>query len=380
MAHPRFLLPAIVAIFAAALTFGAGSTAHAQVVAGLKTDYGPTVDAPLREALNEGILDAFDQNSLYSYIRADRVRSQLNPVVRDCFTADCLIRAGAATGAQAGLRLIVREEGQIYDWSLEIFELQEGTALVEDRGVCELCGRAEVVNQVRTAIIANLATLDVSDRGAPPRAEALDTGASQAATPGQKRLRISVVPADTRILLNNEEVGQGEVTLEVKPGQQELRFASETHRDLRETIIVSESSPELIMLRVHLSGAPAPQRMVVTRGDGFVDHIEDKRLAYGWAGVGAGALFTVAGILLISQDGDPTCEEGTAYSRCPTLYNTAPMGVTFTVLGTTAMAAGAVLLTWPLLAGEAEEADPVSLNVGPALGRGFAGLRLGGRF
>src|SRR5690554_5401965 len=126
MAHSRTLLLAIAA--ASLLTFGVGADAQAQVVAGLQTDYGPSVDGPLREAIDAGIVDAFNQNSRYSYIPAHRVRSQLNPVVRDCFTADCLTRAGQATGAQAGLRLKVREEGQVFDWSLDIVELAEGTA------------------------------------------------------------------------------------------------------------------------------------------------------------------------------------------------------------------------------------------------------------
>ncbi|RAL23090.1 hypothetical protein DL240_09395 [Lujinxingia litoralis] len=375
------LKPLVFAIASAAtLTLGLAHQAQAQVVAGLQTSYGASVNAPLREDLDQGISEAFQQNSRFSYIPVSRVRSQLNPVVRDCFTADCLIRAGESTGAQAGLRLTLSEEGQIYTWSLDIFELAEGTALVEDRGVCELCGRAEVVQQVRTAIVANLATLNLQERGAPPRAEALDTSSEAPAAPGHKRLRVSVVPADATVFLNGENVGQGELTLDVEPGQQELRFASESHRDLRETIIVSESSPDLIMVRVHLSGAPAPQRVVVSRGNGLVDHIEERRLAYGWAAVGTGAMLTVAGILLTAQQGKATCDDGTAYSRCPTLYNTAPMGLTFTILGATTLAGGAVLLTWPWLAGEARQAEPVGVSLSPALGKGYTGLHLDGRF
>src|SRR5690554_7555898 len=79
MAHSRTLLLAIAA--ASLLTFGVGADAQAQVVAGLQTDYGPSVDGPLREAIDAGIVDAFDQNSRFSYIPANRVRSQLNPVV-----------------------------------------------------------------------------------------------------------------------------------------------------------------------------------------------------------------------------------------------------------------------------------------------------------
>ncbi|MBA2664853.1 MAG: PEGA domain-containing protein [Bradymonadaceae bacterium] len=361
----------------------------AETVAGLQLEIAGGVDARVRADIEEATAQTFAARTGWSFIDADKARARLNPIVRDCFTSDCLKKAGASLDARTGFTMQFAGESQIYDWTLTLYDLRSGNVLNSIKGACELCGRAEVAKSYSRSLNNLLSATAIPERvvvDAEPRAE------KPVEKPVEKpiddregttvRLRVSVVPAEAAIYLDENLIGKGDVTIPVDQGRHELRFVLEGHRGLTEAVIVGESSPELILLRVHLSqSAPAP-RSVVSRGDGPIDRMGSSRAVWGWIAALSGASLLATGIVLARYDGDSACVDG-SFSRCPEVYDTAGAAITTSVLGGVLMSTGIGLLSWEWLAGSSSAPDNAagaSVKLAPAAGRGQAGVSLFGRF
>jgi hypothetical protein len=369
--------------------------AVAQTVAGLEFDIAGDVDARLRAEIEEATREAFRAHPQYTYVPADVARGKLNSVVRGCFTSDCLVEAGRILDARLGLGVRLGGESQIYDWQLELFDLATGETLGFKPGTCELCGRAEVVRNYTTAMRALLDETTV-----PTLAPVQPEPAPQAETPqearpaevaelvdevprggrvvegtaGATRLRISVVPAEAEVYLNDELVGTGDLTLWISPGRHDVRFVRQGYRGLRETLVIGEVSPQTIMLRTHLSQTAGPaQGGVPLREPGLVDQLDEHRNVVGWSAIGAGAVFLAGGIFLNAIHGSSACSEG-SFSQCPEIYNTAGAGVLMTLTGTALLTSGAGLLLWDIIAGPS-----MSASSGTSSGRGVGARAAGGR-
>ncbi|MFU8802947.1 MAG: PEGA domain-containing protein [Bradymonadaceae bacterium] len=358
------------------------TTAVAETVAGLEMDIGSGVDAQLRSEIEAATTTAFKGLSSYSYIEADAARSRMNSVVRGCFTSDCLKEAGASLEARLGLSVKITGEAQIYDWKLELYDLATGASLNTETGTCELCGRAEVVRNYRGSVTTLMSEAKVP--ALPSGALAQDEGVADTTQPSQPfagegvRLRVSVVPAETDVYLNDELVGQGDVTMAVGQGRHEVRFVKEGYRGLKETVVVGDTSPELILLRTHLSQSAAPASGgLPLREAGWIDHLGEHRGVVGWSSVGTGAALLITGSYLNAIHGSHACSTG-SFSQCPEVYNTAAPGVIMTITGATLLTGGVVLLIWDHLAGN--EAKVRSASVSPAAVPGGSGLILQGRF
>ncbi len=351
--------------------------AYAQTVAGLQFEYSEEVSEALQNQLTESLQQYFDESTRYAWVPTERARENLDPVVRDCFTEDCLRRAGRTLASDVGLRVKFEVESQIYEWTVDFFSLYTGENLATERGTCELCGRSEVLEQFGASIRGPLAVLDLDEQRSPP----LDTGLDPEAE-GKIEVRITVIPQDTRIFLDDTPVGEGTVEIPLDPGTYELRFSHDTHHGLRETIIVSESSPPLLFLRVHLSrgaGAPAP---AAPRSGGMVDRLEPNRKILGWTAIGVGVMVTATSFFVSSLHGQPNCSGGT-FAQCPEVYNTAALGTSLTILGSASLATGGLLLAWHWLAGSSSSTGPADLSaltVSPSVTDEFTGLSLRRRF
>ena len=112
----------------------APGSAFAAKLAGLQVDIGSGVDALVRGDIDDAIGETLADVKTWEWVSPSRARGALDPVVRDCFTVDCLTKAGASLDAEAGLRVRFSGESQIYDWTLEVFDLRDGALLESTQG------------------------------------------------------------------------------------------------------------------------------------------------------------------------------------------------------------------------------------------------------
>lgn len=364
----------LIVIAIAATTLLGLATASAHTVAGLQVEFADHLDERLQDEIEEELARFFNDSYRYDWIAPAEVARLLGGAP-DCFDTECLAEYGLSLEARVGLRIIVDEEAQFYDLELHFYDLDDGKALATEEASCELCGRAEVINQFRTSLQTTLALLNIDDR------PTLPIGSVVELDEGITELRISVIPSDTRIFLDEEPVGVGEASIPLDEGTYEVRFSHDTHHGLRETLIVSEDSAPLFIMRVHLRhGSEGMQRTVVTRGDGLVDQIEDHRVTIGATALGVGAGLTIASFILAGLHGQPACSADVPVHRCPDVYRTSGLAMTTTIIGTLSIAGGAALIAWPWLAGSTREPTEAGVDVAPTVGSGFGGLSIQGRF
>ena len=310
----------------------------------------------------------------------------MNPIVRDCFTADCLKKAGKSTGAAAGIRVKFSGEAQIYDWSIEIYDLGTGSKLAARKGACELCGRSEVARTYRSTLSGVLNEATPRSRPAVTKTEPTKTvtpdAPRQVETPATSarikivQVAIDVEPPSAVIIFGESEVGRGKTTLELSPGEHQLTFKADGYRTIKELVVIDDSPTNANMkLRVHLPKKDAPPEAVHFASDGPIDRMGSDRLVYGIVGVSSGLVFLGMGAWLAAIDGDLACNDSDA-ADCPEVYSTGGAAFVSTLTGATLLTAGGVLLAWEALAGESTD----TVKVAPAVNGDAAGLMVFGRF
>lgn len=375
-------------VTAVAFVFLGVGEASAEDMAGLKFDTG-SIDSELEGQLQSAMKSAFDSVDRWSLIDFSSARGKMAPLTRDCFTQDCLTKAGEALGASAGMSVELSGEAEIYEWTITVWNLRSGKKLTSEEGNCELCGRAEVQRNFESSIKSVLAATALPERRrARQPEEPPNTGdsdkADDAAGDGVA-LQISVVPSDAEIHINDQRAGKGEVNRTVGPGSHEVRFRKEGYRGLNETVVIDENSDAPVVLRVHLSKTD-PEAVRVPVGQGPIDRLGAKRTTYGLIGAGSGAVLLATGIVLTSMDGEAACGDGRPITECEEIYATGGAGMTLGVLGTALLTGGVTLLSWELLGGEYDDTaagsveEPATMSISPAVTSDSGGLLLRGQF
>lgn len=397
----RFNVAHLLVIFAVSLaSMAASSQAYAEEMAGLKFETG-SLDADLANDLRTEITKAFGQVDRWSFIGFDTARAKMAPITRDCFTADCLTKAGQATGAPAGLSVEISGEAEIYDWTIETWDLRSGEKLKTEKGACELCGHTEVkrtfLASIKAALVATGLPGGAQARTEPPAGQGTgqDAGQDKALpSPGDVPLEISAVPSDTKIYINDQLAGEGQVSRMVGPGTHKVRFRREGYGGLIETVVVNEQTEGPVILRAHLSQTDL-EAVEIPTGVGPIDRLGSQRDTYGWLATGTGAALLGTGIYLAAIDGETACDDGVPDSECPDVYATGGAGMTMGVIGTALLTGGVTLLAWESLAGGDDEdevdgeddgvpagdEEPArTMSLSPAVGADGAGLLLRGTF
>ena len=353
------------------------SSASAEVIAGLDIDIGELAQTPLGSDLLATIDDAFEQSD-YRWLSPDQGYHQLPASLADCRDEECLLDIGDELDAVAAVDIQLSVQSQIYEWTLQLWDLETGQPITTQESTCEFCGDSEVESQFRESIASALLNVDTRDHHYHDPA---DTTVDDD-LPAHSQIRISVIPEDTKIFVDDDPIGQGDATLDLDTGEYELRFSHPDHHGLRETLIITDDSSPVFVFRVHLAEAVGEERHVITRGDGWVDHIESRRPTIGWSAVGAGGALTLTSALLARRHGQPTCPDDVAVQRCPDVHNTASLATFTGIVGVASLTAGIGLLLWPRLAGQDQEPEPVSrgIDVAPSVSSGFSGVSLTGRF
>lgn len=369
--------------------------AWAANLAALQYDIGNGVDPLVRADVEKAITEAVSGASKWTLVDLNTTRSKLNPIVRDCFTNDCLVKAGEQAGAEAGLRLKFSGEAQIYDWTVETFDLRTGALLESRKGACELCGRSEVVRTFKASMTS---VLNDTSLGAVAKKEPVKDPVKKPTEPVKPdrplepaktgstaqdvqlvKIQITTEPPDTRIMFRDAEIGRGRAVAEVGPGDHEFTFEAEGYRIVKELVVVEGTATTNQSLRVHLPKKDAAAVAVEVKSRGPVDKLGDDRELYGWIGVGSGTGLLLLSLYLNAIDGDPTCDG--ASEECADLYDTDGMSFVTTMTGTALVTAGAGLLVWELLAGEDGTDEKETPKVVPTVTpEGGAGVSLFGRF
>lgn len=335
--------------------------------------------------IRQKIVDTVGSNSKWTLHRA--LGGKLGRA-KNCFTTDCLKLAGKNTGYPAGLRVRFSGEAQIYDWSIEIYDLYKGNLISSQKGACELCGKSEVVRTFSRSLNKGLEKAKLSTKTktsvketAPvvkketkksvkpvakkkppikevieespktnlPDVDTMETTVTRRTTGQKTRVLIDVSPSEGQIFLEDKELGTGAVDMELEPGEYNFKFRLEGHRGLNEKILIGEVSNRTLQFRIHLSKTD-PESVNLSGNYGVVDEL-DQRLMWGWIGVGSGAALLITGIVLSSIDGTATCSTGT-FQQCPEVYDTGTGSVITTTAGAALLTAGTGLLLWNVLAGE----------------------------
>lgn len=358
--------------------------AAATNLAALQYDIGNGVDTAVRGDIEAALTDGVKSNSKWKLIDLGTARSKMNPIVRDCFTNDCLVKAGKELDAEAGLRVRFTGEAQIYDWTIETYDLRNGALLESRKGACELCGRSEVVRtfKVTVADILKSTSLGAAKTATKPKTEPKvePTKPIETARPSNTgdvqlvRIDISVEPPDATITFRDAVIGRGKATAEVGPGNHEFKFEAPDHRIIKELVVVEGDNSETMALRVHLPKKDAAAKAVEITTRGPVDKWDDREF-YGWVGVGTGGVLLATGLYLSAIDGDPTCDGRRA--DCPDIYDTDGLSFVTTFAGTALLTTGVVLLIWEKLAGDS---NPDAVKVAPTVVPAGAGVGVFGRF
>ncbi len=362
------------------------STAWAEKVAGLEFSISSDIDSRVKTEIQNAYDGAFKGNSKYELMDTKSTRAKLNPVVRGCFTNDCLMKAGETTKAKVGIRTKVSGQSQIYDWTVETYDLRNGKQLAARKGSCELCGQAEVGRTFKATVSGVLSETKLPSRSTnvavkpkpdPEPDPVPDPVPSNVPAVKLVKIKISVEPPDADITFRDAVIGKGRAEVEVGPGNHEFMVKADNHRTVKELVVVGDSSPESMALRVHLPKKDAPPEAVEVATQGPIDKM-DNRLIWGLGAAGTGAVFLGLGIWLTAVDGEPTCDDG-SFEQCPDVYRTGAAGFITTFTGAVLLTGGAVLLTWDLLAGESNPQE-ANVRVAPAIVEGGGGIGVFGRF
>ncbi len=372
MRLPHLLIALCTAVAALCLFVGPVS---AQVVVGLHIDYEGDMGPAVQGEIEDELVDIFETSRLYHWLPPEQGVHRLDRELQDCRDETCLRDIGQQLGARVGLVIAFEEESHIYDWTVDFYDLLSGDLLITDEGSCELCGRAEIVEQFRSTIVSNLVILDVTDDEPQDLEESPDIEST--------RVRITTLPDDTRIFIDDQLSGEGETVVELSEGRYEVRFSHEAHPATRKTLIIDdESAPELV-LRVHLESTDGTPAQAIDRHhqQGVVDRMGTGRKITGWSAIGAGFALGATSAILASRHGQPNCADDVALHNCPEVYNTSTAATTTSIFAGLSLATGVFLIAWPRLSG-AETAAPMEagLNITPEINRRFSGITLRGRF
>lgn len=356
------------------------SIASAEIVTGLEVDYG-NVDPALEQELHDALVGYFEDSSRYEWLPTDEALEQLDEEHRGCFEELCLLQISQRLEAAVGLTIQLDVEHEIYEWTVEFYNLLEGRHMTTEEGICELCGRAEVTEQFRASIAGPMSTMDVetsSDSGEdePEQTEETEEAAEPAARVTE--VRFTTIPEDAEIHVDEERIGRGEATVELGEGIYDVRFTHDSHHTVTDRISISENPADRLVVRVHLPGAEGEPREIPVRDEGFVDGIGSGRSVLGWSFLGVGVASVSAAVALAYLDGRPTCGGDTELRDCPDLYATAGWATAAAALGAVGITGGTTLLVWPFLAGR--KRPPIRVGVDepdgvrtPTVGLGITG-------
>ncbi len=354
----------------------AGAHAAAQVAV-FETQFEGELDDASQDALREALFNGLDADGRLDVLSEAETAELLGDAAA-CESVECAVEGAAGQPVSVGVIAEVYGEAEIYDFSVRIFRLDDGSELARQPGECTFCPIAEAVEVLRFTAESTLDS--VPELPAPPAAVAETTTettgttdtpppepAAPAFLPGDVRVVISTAPANAEIRVNGQIVGRGTATLDVAPQDLEIVARADRHADATDTLRVAAGAP--MQLRLVLPSESGASRAARSTG-GDADF---NRAAVGGITAGVGGAMLVGGIVALAFDGQTTCASGPV-SACAELYETTGLGVALTALGGIGVGTGLGLL----LSGRGDGAEATALDLAPS--RSGAVVRLRARF
>ena len=292
-----------------------------------------------RESLHAGLNSSAHYTVLTEGASRQRLGDDADRLMACGDNASCLSEAAATSGARVGVAASVSEAGEIYTFTVDVYELETGAGLFYTDAECVLCTVDEALGSLRE--------LGEAAAGAFPGSVAATT-----------TLYIRVEPEDAAIWVNGDQLGEGALDLEAEAGDYVLRVDLAGYQTVETEIhvAVGDDDKEItVRLREEEGGTAGRSGGSLTGSDTTV---------LGSVFVGTGLVAAVTGIVLIAIDGNTTCSEG-AIEDCPDIFETSAGGTALTVVGAATLTAGIFFLLWDTLAG-----DPVPESTDTAFGVG----------
>ena len=308
-----------------------------------------------------------------------------------CADADCAVAAGEAISASLGVRAEIYAEAEIYDFTIQIFDLNTGEEVIPAQmGDCTFCPVAEALDAFRLTAASAIDRVDEFPEPTPdpnavaevePDTEPEPEPETAELIEGEIPIGISAVPEDAEIRVNGQIVGTGRANLTLAPQELEVVILADGHDEFTEAITLTEAMVGPVYLRAHLTRevqvVEAPPRRQAQNRDTAGPSFNRRAVGGVMAGVGGASLVT--GIALLAIDGNTNCASG-AVTACPEIYETTGGGVALTALGGLAAGTGIGLIISTLGGGDGDEAASRGRDVAVSPTRGGAVVNFGTRF
>jgi hypothetical protein len=341
-----------IAIAAALVLLVPPSTSRAQEqILILEITFEGNISDAVQDQMRESLHRGLNASSAHDVLSEGDSRESLGSSARrlmECGSnTECLIEAGEASGAGGGVVASVSEVGEIYMFTLDVYDLSTGEGVYFNDSDCALCTVAEAVEELES-----LATESSGN---------LPGGGGGRSTPSAVVVTVHTDPPEALIYLDGEEIGMGEAHLSLGSGSYGLTveavgFESYTGR------IEIEAGDDDMSFDIELAEAGVASSG--PRGGGSLDDLDTT--AWGSILLGGGLIAVITGGVLLGLNGDTTCNEGET-SACPDVFNTGAGGTALTIGGTAALTTGIIFLMWDSLAGEsgARGDSTAGIGVGP---------------
>ena len=245
-----------------------------------------------------------------------------------CREGPCLQSVGELLGLRVGLFAEATEQMGTYNTVLHVVDLSTGKRLLERTWACEICTLKEAARALRESAAGFSNELRERIAAIPPT---------------RTSVRVSVVtrPDGAQLFLDGVFVGRAPLRKELDPG--EYLFSLRKEGYLRsERFIEVGSTPLDVEFRLKpaaLLAAPATP-LPAPEGASFGSELSGySSLAF--VGLGLGLASTALGAVMMSLDGEQTCDHG-PIEKCPTVYDTGGFGIVAAALGGALLAGSAV--------------------------------------
>lgn len=271
-----------------------------------------SMDAHEREQLDAGLEQGLSRGEL-GVVGVAKAREQTGAT--SCTDAACVTKVVEAVGAELAVRAAVSVDGRDYGVVVEVLSGADGSVLQKREASCEICGLAEVANQ-----LAN-------------EAAALEPFIRDFVG-GRAILEVRSQPEGADVSVDGDAVGKTPFTGEVSPGERviEVRKKGFTVRERKVTLLTGSTT----LVDVELTPAPVNKRIPPSPA--------------GLVPIGVGVAGVVSGAILIGVEEDPVSKRCKLeknideFGTCRFRYSTLEGGIALVAGGAVAIGAGIAIL------------------------------------
>jgi hypothetical protein len=237
------------------------------------------------------------------------------PQASRCEHAACAAEVAAAVGSAVVLRATVRAEARDYDIKVEVLGADDGSVLQKREARCEICGTAEVAEQLSNEAAA-LVPFIVEY------------------TSGRALLEVRSQPEGANVTVDGKAVGTTPFSGEVLPGDRVVEVAKQGYTVRQRQVAVAKGTTTVIEVEL----------------DPIAREALRPHAALGWAPLGVGVAAIGGGLALIVLEENPVtgrCDDPSnidEFGTCRYRYRTLEGGIVLTAVGVAGIVAGAVVL------------------------------------